>query len=358
MKQASLFSILLSILFCACVPVTTSSRTVTVNETLDISLTQSLTSTYTPEPTLIPTSTPKPTFTSTPILRDITFFAFHDYNGNGEWDKDSDEPLLPNITINTEGQSCTTTEDGKCLLSNIHIGDFEYTVSDPSEKFIWILPSVWESIKIGDSIGVFFDQVTSINIPLAEGRYILPFPKDTIYEIFTWYDRDKNEKQVLNWFGETDNSPGQHGDYYYSFEVRVEDGHCAIDYVFQEDIPVIASDAGVVTEIIQDTRPEVPYDHIVIILNNENVRLNYGHVNILDGLNVGDEVHRGEVIGYATPHSYPRDHEPVFRGFKYMIHQGFEPIGMASHCDALDPFLPSLWTVSDYNLARVNIDKK
>jgi hypothetical protein len=224
-------------------------------------------------------------------------------------------------------------------------------VADPTGKLRWILKSPTESYPIqnGLRLTVYGDEAL-FPVPLAEGRYVLPFPKAARYEVYTWYDHDRRIASVRNWLGGQDTSPEQYGDHYYSFSARVEDEHCAVDYVFQYPVPVIASDAGEIWELTQVRQDE----YIVLILNEENVRLNYGHVNIVDDLQLGSRVSRGDVIGYATAHTYPSDNEPVFQGFDYMIHQGFEPLGMGSHCDALDPFSPNLWTSSDYNTPEVS----
>jgi hypothetical protein len=272
-------------------------------------------------------------------------------------DRESGEPPLSGITISVAQASCETGADGTCTIAQVPQGERTVTVSDFGGRLKWILPSSSEAIPIQNGLRINVQSAGQISaIPLAEGRYVLPFPKPVVYEIYTWYDHHRGKAVVSNWLGEEDTSPGQHGDYYYSFPTRVEDEHCAIDYVFREPVPVIASDAGTVIEIILDAKPDAPEDHIVLILNDLNVRLNYGHVDVVDGLQVGSRVARGEVIGHATAHGYPRDWEPEFQGFQYMIHQGFEPLGMGSHCNALDPFSPSLWTTSDYQLARVQVE--
>jgi hypothetical protein len=148
---------------------------------------QLLEPTITPSPTIIPTSTvtatlaptytPIPIATNTPVLYQITFYAFHDYNGNGK--QDDGEPSLEGIINRISIGECTTTANGKCEINGITEGLYSVTIIDnrnvpPWEKMRFLMPSISEVRTISQGLEITVDANIEINIPLGQGFIVLP----------------------------------------------------------------------------------------------------------------------------------------------------------------------------------------
>ena len=91
-----------------------------------------ITPTATKLPSPVPTKTSLSTPTATPILKNITFIVFHDYNGNGELDEASGEPLLANVTISSSDISCCrhfTNQSCFCDINSINLIQATFRVS-------------------------------------------------------------------------------------------------------------------------------------------------------------------------------------------------------------------------------------
>lgn len=293
-----------------------------------------------------------PTDTPTPVqTREAVFQTFHDYNGNGVWD--SREPALADISISANGQSeynCTTGADGRCVVG-LPDGHYHSNITAP-DRYQWILPSASKAIAVRK--GVDFDvdgDSVRVNLPLGEGRWVFPVPAGYDYEIATWFDRSPEVGVCSNWLGELVEHPEQNGPDCHS--IRVEDQHNGIDFFFpdhEQGVPVLAMDAGTVVHVEPDME-----GYIIIILTDEEIKLDYGHVTpSLQDIQPGiTKVKRGQHIGWTNMHTFLGTHQLVHVG-SYMT----SGCDMAkNHKNCIDPFLPSRWTVSDYELSRRELNQ-
>jgi len=313
----------------------------------------------TEEPTLestvtntpLPSSTPSPT----PEIEKYTveFFAFHDFNGNGI--RDDGEPPVEGILNKTAEFECTTNNEGTCKITDFPRGmGYSIDIIPLDEEFSHILPSIWEGIEIGpgpEYKNIAVVQDTLIPIPIAHGRKVLPIPLGYEYDIATWFDRDKNPGTVSNWLGQKDVAVAYpHTSVLFSRNrtFYIEDQHFAIDYLHNG--PVVSSDSGIIFRIQQDTSQASKYDFIIGIVSDDGISLDYGHIKPVEGLSRGQEIGRGELLGYTFVHNWP---PPFDREWAYMFHVGYAPPGSKSYSDSIDPY-PDLWTSMDPNLAKVD----
>ncbi len=299
-------------------------------------------------PTPAATQTPEPTITPIPQTFKVTFIAFHDYDGNGK--QDSEEPLLQGINISTLTGQCTTNNQGTCEIFNHPGGSTVLSITDKREigqgaKLGFILPSISNSIPLSAGIKVDISKDEILTIPLGQGSCLLPFPKDVMYDIYTYFDSDKRDFFVGNWKGETDN-PKKTGSNFYSYKIRVEDRHYAIDFIFNESVPILASDAGIVSIITKDKNQSNPDDYFINIETKAGFHLDYGHVKPVDTLKSGAYVNRGQLIGHAVIHNV----NSYFKPPVYMVHIGFFP---KDSNQALDPYL-SNWIVFKSDISRAS----
>ena len=294
--------------------------------------------------------------------------VFFDYNGNGQRDEGESPIIGIKIKVQSRGTQnarerfeceITTGTDGRYRLEGIMPGSYMIHISSIGDQdFGYILPSPREAIPIARGLQCDIKGDTRADIPLAVGSHVLPFPLGVNYEIGTWYDRDPRTGQVANWMGETGPATSApHTSVLYSFDLRVEDGHYAVDYVFHEETPIVASDAGVVIRIERDIRQPDPSDHIVQIKTITGLILDIGHVRPIDGLHIGQKVSRGELIGYAASYVYPPPFTEDYQ-HAFLIHIGFVPPGCTEYGPCLlDPY-PDLWTTRDFDKARVMLDQQ
>ncbi len=152
-----------------------------------------------PSPPTIPQQ-PVPPPPSPRALVAVTNLVFHDYNGNGS--QDPDEPPIEGIKLTYQpgDASCTTGIDGKGIV-NIPMGEYKVSISTSSGKFRYILPSVSEIISVKDGLKVAVDKDKQFLVPLVEGFFTLPIPKDVKYTI-AYFDVDKRSGTARNWKGE------------------------------------------------------------------------------------------------------------------------------------------------------------
>jgi hypothetical protein len=106
--------------------------------------------------------------TPTPVRHNVTYLAFHDYNGNGEWEANNGEPLLPEITISSGVHRCTTGAEGTCTTIGVEEGDHTLFVNAP-DNFRYFTPSIYEEIPVVDGFIIQVLKDTTIQIPLSEG---------------------------------------------------------------------------------------------------------------------------------------------------------------------------------------------
>jgi hypothetical protein len=302
-----------------------------------------------PQPAPVVTSTLEPKATPTPQTFKVTFLAFHDYNGNGK--QDVNEPSLEGIKIKDTVGECKTDKQGKCDISNhpsssTHISIIDNREISKDEKMGFLFLSVFDVISISQGLNIKITNNETFLIPLGQGSCLLPFPLDVKYDIYTFFDSDKRERFVGNWKSETD-IPQKQGSYYYSYKIRVEDSHYAIDYIFKESIPIVASDTGIISIIRRDENQSNPDDHLINIETYSGLHLDYGHVKPIDSIKVGDSVFRGQVIGYAVTHRINQHFKPPV----FMVHIGFFP---KNNTNALDPYL-SCWTVFKSDISRPSL---
>ncbi len=301
-----------------------------------------------------PTSTITITRTPAPVTYNIKFLIFHDYDGNGTWDLESNEPPIPGIAVHVGDLNCLSGSDGTCIIGNIIGGTHRYLVQDQSGKFRWILPSVNDANEVSEAATIELEGDIEIYLPLAEGRMVLPFTFNAEYFVSSWYDRNINNGIVENWFGEVDENLDRTG---YSASTNVQDGHYALDFLFTNSTPIVAADAGRINRIIVDSSVPPEYNHSIIgIDRDDGYQFDYGHVVLLESLREGQRVKRGDVIGYAGERP-PSQSAPTgaFLDYPYIVHFGINPPGSRSYSDSIDPFLPNLWTISEYDYARVRI---
>jgi hypothetical protein len=156
--------------------------------------------------------------------------AFWDYNGNGSLDEG--EPPLEGILNRIGIGECTTRMDGLCTLVGVPKGNQTIKVSaTPNLKYI--LPSAQDEIPIEKGLPIFISNNESVVIPLTEGRFVLPFPADTKYNIGTWYDKSPEVGKGSNWLGETTTTFSTYDDSLYSKTFRILNNHYnGIDYLF------------------------------------------------------------------------------------------------------------------------------
>lgn len=267
--------------------------------------------------------------------------VFWDYDGNGSIN--SDEKLLENIVIRIDGIECVTKADGTCRLAGVQQGSQTIGISAP-QNFKFILPSVSERIQINNGLPIEIINSSIINIPLAEGTVILPFPKSVSYLVNSWYDRAIREQgKVENWMGETDIVEADH----WSSRIRVQDNHPAVDYVFSESVPIVASDSATIISIEREHSGNEGF--IVEYQTKYGLVFNVGHLNLIEGLHVGQTIYRGELIGYAAARRLPLPNDVKS---PFIFHWGMYPEGgdFYSH---IDPYFPSIFTTQNFDLARV-----
>jgi hypothetical protein len=106
--------------------------------------------------------------TPTPVRHNVTFLAFHDYNGNGEWNEDNGEPLLPEITISSGVHSCTTGVEGTCTTIGVEEGEHLAMINAP-DNFRYITPHIHDEISVVDGLIIQVLEDTTVKIPLSEG---------------------------------------------------------------------------------------------------------------------------------------------------------------------------------------------
>ncbi len=98
-------------------------------------------------------------------LYNVTFIAFHDYNGNGK--RNDGEPFLADITAQIDGEICSSGEDGTCSIADIANGHYESSIIDNREvmaylKMRYILPSISEVGAISSSMDVFINNADAV----------------------------------------------------------------------------------------------------------------------------------------------------------------------------------------------------
>lgn len=268
---------------------------------------------------------------------------FFDYNGNGK--QDPEEPDIPNVVIALDGRNATATNStGWYVINDVPRGSHMIRPYPP-KNFRYMCDSDAESRSVKESYEILLVNDTRKDVGLMEGFLILPFPFGRNYEIVLWFDRDPRLGHVKNWKGESDTvSPVRGTDIVYSHQIRVEDGHYAVDYGFDEETPIVASDAGTILKIERDIRQIVPDDHIIHIAVSNGLILDYGHVRPVKELRAGQRVHRGQMIGYSVLHSTP------YRREGYLLHMCV----IQKNGAPLDPY-PDLWTTRDFDKARTSL---
>ncbi len=192
-------------------------------------------------------------------------------------------------------------------------------------------------------------RMRSFILPLGQGSCVEPFPAGWDFEIGTYFDIDARKGMIGNWKGEGDFLDSQSSVKFYSYRIRVEDDHFAVDYLFREQTPVLASDVGVISAIATDTSQKLDDDHIIIIKTDTELLLNYGHVKLLPSLYVGQRVDRGQLIGYSVQ----QDYYPFFQPPVYMVHFGAYSIDNYAN---LDPYL-TLWIAVESDLSRIELNQ-
>ena len=292
-----------------------------------------------------------PTATDHSSLHNVTFIAFHDYNGNGH--PDAGDPYLAGITAQLAGRSCATGEDGICDIEGVADGQYESSIVDSREvmaylKMRYILPSISEVKEISSGMDVFIDgEDAVINLPLGQGSCVEPFPAGWSFDIGTYFDIDARKGMIGNWKGEGDFPDTQPSVKLYSYRIRVQDDHFAIDYLFREQTPVLASDVGVISVIATDSSQKLDDDHIIIIKTDTELLLNYGHVKPLPSLYVGQRVERGQLIGYSIQQEY----YPFFQSPVFLVHFGAYSIDSYA---SIDPYR-SLWIAVESDQSRIEL---
>lgn len=144
-----------------------------------------------------PTSTATVAPTDTPLLLNLSFQAFHDFNGNGILDEG--EPTLEGITNRTPARECTTGADGKCEIDPIPAKSYKISVADnrdvsPEQKMRYILPSASEVIPISQGFSPIKgnDELRKshldVLVPLAQGYVTWPLKCGEKWTIFAEFD--------------------------------------------------------------------------------------------------------------------------------------------------------------------------
>ncbi len=320
-------------------PSPTATYTSTPTPTLTPTATQTPYPTRTPTPTMTPTYTPTPTATptNTPTPIKVTFFAFHDFNGNGQ--PDQGEPPLPGITNSTAGKSCTTGDDGTCSIY-LPPGTYNIAVKDPSGRFGYILPSVSEVKKITDGIrGVRVQSSNNVEessnnvevrVPLAEGFLTLPFrccppyTRPSPFGITGMVDIDKREgharsfdpKQVPSNIESGGNPPWTY------------DGHTGIDFCVPEGTEVVAAAPGYVVEVGVN-----PIGGIYVkIHHGDNMYSIYGHLS-QRFVKAGQFVVRGQLIGLSGSTGAAGEPHLHFSFWKENPFELLDPYKTIGECD-------------------------
>lgn len=240
-------------------------------------------------PTLIPvsTSTTEPEITNTPTLYDVSFVAFHDFNGNGVRNEDINEILLSGVIISMNGQSCTTDNDGTCAIKDITENFNEITI-DPSGSDVenlnflfWGLDvfPVDSTVKLQTPVG------NPIAIALGQGPITIPVGVESFHGL---------------WDG-----IGNYG----VFKDVNDSVHWAVDIQIYGDGPQIiyAPISGIIEENPGATKdkPFGDTNHLVIIHRSVigNYNINMGHLSEVF-VKHGQLVNKGDPIGAIDPSLY------------------------------------------------------
>jgi len=238
-----------------------------------------------PAPTSTPIPTSQPTETSTPLLHDVSFLAFHDFNGNGVWNEEIGELLLSGVKISFKDYECITSNERTCVVDHVTEGQYDLKINTDGSDVDNLDYLFWENgetlRKNRAQLEIPFED--TVNIALGQGPIPLPIGSESYYGL---------------WDGK-----GNYG-------VQSRYGmHWAIDIMVYGNGPQtiyapisgqIEKNPGATTE-----KPFGDTGHVVIIHRSDvgNFNINIGH---LTGVFVKhyEEVKRGDPIGYINPDLY------------------------------------------------------
>lgn len=238
------------------------------------------------------TQTPEPTQTPTPQTFRVTFFAFHDFNGNGK--RDDVEPILEGIAVTNSSGKCVTDDDGKCENVKTLSGENQFRITDDRniplfEKMSHILQSVYEVKTIKEGLKLDISGDSLINIPLAQGFLTKPFSSQSKYKIKNYLDLDKtlcpsgtNPHFCMNI---RDWNNGK----------QTYDDHTGIDYNAKQGTAILAAAPGIVSHVglVESSGNRGNYVEITCAFHFITY---YHHMDQII-VEEGEKVQRGQTIG-------------------------------------------------------------
>ncbi|MHC1782583.1 MAG: M23 family metallopeptidase [Anaerolineaceae bacterium] len=237
-------------------------------------------STATPATTKIPITS----VTTTPEIYDVTFLAFHDYDGNGIMEKG--EPALAGILNKTCAGECTTGVDGTCTVK-APAGNNLVFVTDTRdvetfEKMRFIPNSISEVRTTRQGLDFTADEEETVQVPLGQGFLTWPLYCATKGEVSYFFDVQSgngckywNQKYVAG---------------------TCADGHEGTDIEGLEGSIILASAPGYVQTGQNDAG--ALWIDIRTFENSDQGRhigVHYGHIKEYK-VKSGDFVHRGQPI--------------------------------------------------------------
>lgn len=231
--------------------------------------------------------------------------VFHDYNANGQWDRD--EPPLPGTRLTAGDAACTTDKSGDCDLGIFTRGF--YTINIQAKPvYNFRIHSNGHIYPVKDGANLILSSPQTIRIALVQGIFTTPFIGGV--QIDRYYDHDPLAR--ISWWNEEDHQCTSTDTYCTSQPIGTNQ-HSGTDFALPAKVAVLAAAPGEVIAV----NGEEQCNSVVIyhgFYMGHHLLSGYTHLSMID-VTLKSRVGRGQKIGTVgdvCTSGYPHLHFDVF----------------------------------------------
>ena len=231
--------------------------------------------------------------------------VFHDYNANGQWDKD--EPPLPGTRLTAGDTACTTDKSGDCDLGILTRGFYTINIqAKPGYNFR--IHSNGHVYPVKDGANFILSSPQIVLIALVQGIFTAPYIGGV--QIDRYYDHDPLAR--ISWWNEEDHQCNSNDTYCTSQPIGTNQ-HSGTDFALPEGAALLAAAPGEVIAVNEEEQ----CNSVVIyhgFYMGSHLLSGYTHLSKID-VNLKSRVGRGQKIGAVgdvCTSGYPHLHFDVF----------------------------------------------